>query len=340
MPAVRGEPEGLGTMIWRLLVRWWKTLVSRLGGARPVRPAPVPEEEPVAPDLITWSSGVHTTGHSVEEARAFGEQRGRPVGHFAAFPTRDGGPAGLADMWWLPPSDLGDTISVGVPMTYDGGSLADELAGPLQQMAKALNADGRVCVIRLGWEFNLDDWPWFLSEQTLPQWRERFAEYAGVFRAEMGERAVVGLNANIGGSQTGMRPDWAERVWMAEHMAWVGVDAYDCYEPYTTDAWVAAHWNGRHGLRWWSDFALERRVPLALPEWGVANGTQWEGHRGGDNPRYITEMHKFLRSHVERGGEVLLDTYFHDREPYLRSDFEANPKAGAQYARLWGLPRA
>ncbi|MBT0770728.1 hypothetical protein KIH74_17420 [Kineosporia sp. J2-2] len=287
-------------------------------------------------DLITWSSGVHTTGHSLDEARAFAARRGRPLGHFAVFPSRDAGPAGLADTWWLPPRDLGEMISVAVPMTYDGGSLADDLSEPLRRMAGALAADGRVCVIRLGWEFNLANWPWHVTEANLPQWRARFAQYASLFRAELGERALVGLNANIGGSQTGMRPDWAERVWMPEHMHWAGPDAYDCYEPYTTDAAVAAHWNGQHGLRWWSDFALAQRVPLALPEWGVASGTQWAGHRGGDNPRYVAEMHAFLRYHVERGGTVLLDTYFHEREPYLRSDFDANPRAGAEYARRWG----
>ncbi|GAB3251939.1 glycoside hydrolase family 26 protein [Kineosporia babensis] len=290
------------------------------------------------PDSIVWSSGVHTTGHSVEEARWFGQERGRPVGHFAAFPSRDAGPEGLASMWWMPPPDLGDLISLGVPMAYDGGSLADDLSEPLKRMADALSQDGRPCAVRLGWEFNLLGWPWFLSEQTLPQWRERFAQYAGIFREALGERALIGLNANIGGSQTGMQPDWAERVWDPEAMDWVGIDAYDCYEPYTTDAWVANHWKGRHGLKWWSDYALSRGVPLALPEWGVASGTQWAGHRGGDNPRYIAEMHKFLSQHRERGGNVLLDTYFHDREPYLRSDFGSNPKAAAEYVRRWRRP--
>ncbi|MCD5351999.1 hypothetical protein [Kineosporia mesophila] len=304
----------------------WRDLARRI----------CPSPEPAEPDLITWSSGVHTTGHSVDEARAFARQRGRPIGHFAAFPSRDAGPAGLADMWWLPPADLGDLISVGVPMAYDGGSLDDDLSGPLRQMATALQADGRVCVIRLGWEFNIDNWPWFLSEANLPQWKARFAQYASIFRDILGERALVGLNANIGGSQTGMRADWAQRVWMDEHMEWVGVDAYDCFEPYNTPDWITKHWSMPHGLTWWSDFALERRVPLALPEWGVAAGTQWAGHQGGDNPRYITEMHTFLRRHLDRGGKVLLDTYFHDREPYLLSDFATNPKAGAEYARLWG----
>jgi len=293
----------------------------------------------VETDLITWSSGVHTTGHSIDEARAFADLRGRPIGHFSGFPTRDNGPAGLADMWWMPPPDLGDLISVGVPMTYDGGSLADDLSEPLRQMARALKEDGRVCAIRLGWEFNIDNWPWFLSEANLPQWRDRFGQYAGIFHDELGERALVGLNANLGGSQTGMRPDWAERVWMAQSMDWVGVDAYDCFEPYNTEEWITKHWTMQHGLKWWSDFALARSVPFALPEWGVAAGTQWAGHEGGDNPRYITEMHKLLRYHVDRGGTVLLDTYFHDREPYLRSAFEANPRSGAEYVRLWGIGR-
>jgi hypothetical protein len=330
-------------MIWRTLGHWLARLIARLTGRHqarlepPVPPPPVPpEEEPVDPDLITWSSGVHTTGHSIEEAREFGERRGRPVGHFSAFPTRDAGPAGLADMWWMPPKDLGEMISVGVPMTYDGGSLTDDLSGPLRQMAQALNEDGRVCAIRLGWEFNLDNWPWFVSEDNLPQWRARFTEYSAVFHEELGERALVGLNANIGGSQTGMRPDWAERVWVPGAMDWVGVDAYDCYEAYNTEGWITKHWEADFQLKWWSDYALSHGVPLALPEWGVASGTQWAGHEGGDNPRYITEMHKFLRYHTDRGGKVLLDTYFHDRDAYLRSDFVSNPKAGAEYVRLWG----
>ncbi|GAB6902065.1 glycoside hydrolase family 26 protein [Kineosporia succinea] len=291
-----------------------------------------------APDSITWNSGVLTTGHSIEEAEEFARLRGRPLGHVAAFPSRDAGPDALASMWWLPPADLGDLISVGVPMAYDGGSLDDDLAGPLQSMAEALAADGRACALRLGWEFNLAGWPWFLSEATLPRWRERFVQYASIFREALGEKALIGLNANIGGSQTGMRADWAERVFVPELTDWVGVDAYDIYEPYTTDAQIAAHWNGRHGLRWWSDFALEHHVALALPEWGVASGTQWAGHQGGDNPRYIAEIHKWLRFHVDRGGDVLFETYFHHREPELLSDFGSNPRAGAEYARRWRRP--
>jgi hypothetical protein len=203
-------------------------------------------------------------------------------------------------------------------------------------MAQALKADGRTAVIRLGWEMNLDGWAWKCTEANLAQWRRRWSQYYDLFKGILGDKALIGLNPNVGPSQTGMKGDWVELMWVSGKVDWCGPDTYDCWEPFTSQANIDTQWNREFGWKWWSAKAIAKKIPLAIPEWGVSSGYQWAGHRGNDNPRFITEMSKFLKYHQDQGGTVLLDGYFHDSESYLLSDFKTNPKAGAEYNRLFG----
>jgi hypothetical protein len=204
-------------------------------------------------------------------------------------------------------------------------------------MAQALKADGRPAMIRLGWEMNLDSWSHKLTEANFTQWTSRYRQYSALFRSIMGNQALIGLNPNIGGSQTGMRADWFSRLFSAclPYVDWVGPDTYDCWPAMTSEAAVTEQWSREYGWKWWSAFAIKSAKPLVIPEWGVASGEQWEGQQGKDNPRFITEMQKFLYYHISQGGTVLAEAYFHVSEKYLRSDFISNPKSGAKYNELF-----
>lgn len=278
-----------------------------------------------------WNSGAYGTSHSVKEAQAIAK------GHVAVFPTRDKGTAGLENTWWMPAKDVGTAISVAVPLSLAGEPVGKrDLTASMTKIAKALKQDGRRAYIRLGWEMNLDLWAHKVTEANLSTWRADYSRYYDAFKTVMGEQAMIGLNPNIGRSQTGMSGDWVSRIWVDGKVDWCGPDAYDCYPAFTTNANVDQQLNSTYGLRWWSARAIAKGVPMALPEWGVASGAQWAGNQGGDNPRYITEMRNFIAWHLSQGGVMLFDTYFSDSSAYLKSDFTSNPKAGAEYHRLWG----
>lgn len=301
--------------------------------------APVQDTPTTPPPATsgTWNSGAYATGHDVTELRGLQEGRGKPLGHVAVFPTRNGGLNGLASTWWMPPKDLGTMISVAVPLTLKDGTLGQDLSGPVNAMAQALKTDGRPTIIRLGWEMNLSGWSHKLTEANFAQWVSRYRQYSALFRTVMGNQALIGLNPNIGASQTGMKADWFNRLYSAclPYVDWIGPDTYDCWPAMTNQANIVEQWNREYGWKWWSAYAIKASKPLVIPEWGVASGTQWQGNQGLDNPRFIQEMRQFLDYHISQGGTVLAEAYFHDSESYLRSDFISNPKSGAAYNELF-----
>jgi hypothetical protein len=296
-----------------------------------------PQGTPVVVATARTSSGVHVSGHSIDEARAFQTWRGLPLDHLAVFPTRNGGPTGLANTWFIPPKDLGTAISIALPMAYEEGSLNDDLTVPFTSIANALKADGRLMYLRLGWEFNIPWTEWQATDGNLTQWRNRYSQYYSLFKNILGVKALIGLNPNVGNQQTGISGEWVSKVWVDGKVDWVGIDAYDCWEPFTTQANIDDQLNRTYGLRWWSNLAISKKLPLALPEWGVSSGYQWAGHQGNDNPTYITEIDKFLKEHQSKGGTVLFQSYFSERADYVKSALpDQNPKAGAKYKTLFG----
>lgn len=316
-----------------------KSGLSSATGVFRTLPAPVADTPTTPPPATSTArnSGAYATGHSITELRKLQGDRGTPLGHVAVFPTRNQGLEAMGNAWWMPPKDLGTMISIAVPLCTEGGSLNQDISGPVSKIAAALKADGRPSIIRLGWEMNLNGWDHRLTEANFAQWVARYRQYSALFRTMMGGQSLIGLNPNVGGSQTGMRNDWFSRLYSAclPYVDWIGPDTYDCWPAMTSEVGVTEQWDREYGWKWWSAFAIKSAKPLVIPEWGVASGTQWAGNQGKDNPRFITEMRKFLDYHAYQGGTVLAEAYFHDSESYLKSDFTSNPKSGAEYNRLF-----
>lgn len=289
--------------------------------------------------VLGVNSGVYMPGNSATLASRFATYRGRALGNMSVFPTRDQGTAGLADTSFIPPAATADSLAVAMPMTLT--DLTDDLTAPATTLANAFKTDGRPVYLRLGWEMNLPEWPWAVTDNpattsNLTQWRARWSQLYDLFKTILGDQVQIGLNPNIGPAQTDLTGDWLDKIWVTGKVDWVGVDAYDCYPPYTSAANIAEQLDRDYGLRWWSLQARARGVPLALPEWAVASGTQWAGNEGLDNPTYIQTIHDFIAEHIAAGGTFLFESYFHETASYLLSDFTSNPNAGAKYKALFG----
>lgn len=291
---------------------------------------PVPPTDPGKPGAVTWSSGAYV-GNSQDTLKQFGTMRGRRMAHASVFTSRESADAILRP-WWLTAGPKDAELSVGMPMCPTGSSVAEDISPQIRQVAALMKADGRKFWIRLGWEMNLPQWAWRVTDANLSTWRARWSTYYDIFKAALGDKGQVGFNPNVGGNQSGLSGSIL-RAWVDGKVDWAGPDAYDCWPPFTSDAAVKEQFGRDQGLDWWAKTCRAKKVPLGVPEWGVASGTQWAGHQGGDNARYITEMFRYFTREADN---LALESYFDEPDGYLKSDLiSQNRKAGAEYARLY-----
>ena len=218
-------------------------------------------------------------------------------------------------------------VEVGVPVSLEKGAHGD-YNHHFRQLAENLVAHKLGdTILRLGWEFNGDWYPWRAKGKE-----QAFAEYWRQIVTTM--RAVPGTeklrfcwNPTLGHQQFP-----AEKAWPGdEYVDMVGVDVYDeSWQPETypwpadADAaeiaarhrkvWDREIYGGDHGLAYWSRFARDHGRPLAICEWGVKNRPC--GHGGRDNPYFIEQMHHFI---TEPANHVAFQCYF---------DFNCEPPDG------------
>lgn len=283
---------------------------------------------------IGWDAGVFAENNVTALGR-FQRWFGRNVGHVAVFPTRDAGPDALTNRWYLDVAARSTTnaISVALPITLNGYN--DDLSAQFATMAGHWKSDGRKVYCRLGWEWNLPQYPWAVTDANIERFRANWVKYTNVFRKTLGTQVIMCYNPNIGAAQTGFTGSLLD-PWVDGYVDAAGPDAYDCWPPFNSDANVREQLDREYGLNWWANTCSAKGVPFILPEWGVSAGTQWAGHCGGDNPRYINEIRAFLERTEATGPGVLFDTYFNDPAAYLKSDIVSqNPGAGMAYKKLW-----
>jgi hypothetical protein len=72
------------------------------------------------------------------------------------------------------------------------------------------------------------------------------------------------------------------------------------------------------GLVWHREFAAAHGKPRSFPEWGT--GTRPDGHGGGDDPLFITNMLGWMR----QGGPVAYECYWN----YRAGDYDAKLSDG------------
>jgi hypothetical protein len=218
----------------------------------------------------------------------------------------------------------GKRLVLGVAMlpTEQRASIEDGAAGTYDKYFRTLaqglvDAGQQDAILRVGWEMNLDSWPWATSDEQA--WVAYYQRIVTAMRDVPGERFRFDWTVNNG---AGMRYDAVDYYPGDEYVDYVGVDAYDvsgvsgtypfpdgcdrsCRDERRREAWDVQIYGGDRGLRFWSGFAEQHDKLLSLPEWGVWDRDDHLG--GGDNPYYIEQMAAFIADPQNR---VAYQAYF------------------------------
>jgi hypothetical protein len=258
-------------------------------------------------------------GGDADELSDFERFVGSEVTHAGAFVSKKSWDR-FRELDWLEEwEDSGYTLSLGVPMLTerDGGSLQDGARGRydahFRHLAEQLVAHGQGdAILRLGWEFNGDWYPWAAAEDP-----RAFAEYW---------RRIHRVMRSVPGAE-GLRFDWNPAIGVAdvpeeaypgdEYVDIIGMDVYDRPKS-AEEADPAARWQRMvdqpYGLAWQRDFAAAHRKPTSFPEWATSD--RQRGGQKADNPVFIRNMYEWIRSN-----DVEYHTYF---------EFDAVDERGAQ----------
>ena len=303
--------------------------------------------------LLALAAGTATAGtaelgiyggagpHGARKILAFEAWLGRPVPRALDFFAHASWAELQEDSEWSLGSWRGARWKMvfSIPLLPDDGasSLAAGAAGSyddqFRRLAARLVADGfGDAVLRLGWEFNGDWYPWAAAKCPdcfVAYWRR----VVTAMRAVPGARFRFDWNANLGSS-----PLAPERVYPGDAFVdIIGLDVYNqSWDPDSVDA--RSRWQellkGDHGLEWHRRFAAAHGKPMSYPEWGT--GTRPDGHGGGDDPYFIERMAEWIAAN---------DVAYHIYWDYPAKDYDAElsrgrlPRAGAAFRRLFGPPR-
>lgn len=233
-------------------------------------------------------------------------------------------------------SDAGmRTMTYSLPMLPADGSatLADGAAGRFDELfarfGAALVEEGFPdAIIRIGWEFNGDWYPWAAAKDP-ESWKAYWRRIVTVMREVPGAR--FRFDWNPAGGWHAFDP---EQAWPgADYVDIIGLDFYNsANNPHSTpeQRWQA-RMNAPTGLTWHREFARRHDKPMSFPEWGT--GQRPDGTGGGDDPYFIEQMAAWIAAH---------DVVYHHYWDYSAGDYDARlsddsqPAAGAAFLRAFG----
>lgn len=346
---------GVATAIALLIVY---LVVDRTTGPEPAQPdgSAGPTEVADIPRLTRadWDGTASGVFRSTDagEVDAYEQWLGRPIDVVVDMAARANwydvsSPLYVLEEW----QGTGRRLVLGLPMLptdEEGVSIQAGATGEYDEyfrtLGEALVDYGlEDTILRVGWEFNLDSWPWYSEDPEA--WRQYFVRIVDVMRSVEGQRFRFDWNPNNG---TG-GPDAVDYYPGDDYVDYIGVDAYDvagaegtypipagcidvCAQERRERAWNEQIYGGERGLAFWSDFAAQHDKQLSLPEWGVWDRV--DGTGGGDNPYYIEQMAAFIGDPDNR---VAYQSYFEDDNEQgthrLMTDL---PASAERYRELFG----
>ncbi len=271
-----------------------QTTLTAIFTAATATPAPAPTPVPtgsVLPKLGLYCGGGNVTG--MQQFEAWFTRNVPWVLDFCDGTSWStiGSPGWVLDRW----GTTGKKLVIGLPMMPAGVSLAQVANGAgdtaFSSFAQVLAGRGITApVVRVGWEFNGNWFPWSVTDAT-----------AGDFRAAF-QRIVNNVRAKIPGAKFTWNPTLG-RMYVNPDLAYpgdayvdyIGLDHYDggtTAHPNFSERW---NWYATqpYGLNWHRDFALAHGKPMTFDEWGLW-APSWSGGGGGDNPAFIQAMHDWL----------------------------------------------
>jgi hypothetical protein len=213
-----------------------------------------------------------------------------------------------------------------VPLaTNQDRSLAHVAAGSYdEQYKKVAAAVARAypkAIIRIGWEFNGDWYPWAAKGRT-EDYIAAFRRVASIFK-DASNQFTIDWCANLG---PGQFP--AEQAYPGDDVVDViGVDAYDANWLKIADP--VARWpkfrDQDHGLIWHAQFAAAHQKPMSYPEWA-------SGKEAGDNPYFIQQMYLWITTN-----NVAYTSYWNSNSSFKGQLSNGQyPLAAAMYLQTFG----
>lgn len=328
------------------------TRVSPSGMPAPTTPAPAPSAPapttpaPSAPTSnsaygkvsgMKWDSGLYPMNRASEVTR-WEAARGRKVDVITVFPSRESWNS-LQSTWFMDdqriPAGYAGTLDVGMPLWPDNGNLATAKSGGYnaewERFARSVAAKYPNAYIRLGWEMNLPGWKAAAYPATAEDWKTAYRHAVTSIR-KGGPNLRIAWVVNEGPGQTGTQD--ARMFYPGDaYVDYIGMDAYDWWPGYTSEANIARHRDGAYGWNFWMDFARQHGKRFVLPEWGIAPANS---AGGGDNPMYINFVYSWLNQNADN---IAYESYFDESDSYIRSDLftGTSPKATAEYKRWMPL---
>ena len=206
--------------------------------------------------------------------------------------------SGYRMIWGVPmlPSS-GASLSVGATGAYDQY---------FQTVAQDLVAAGQgSSIIRLGWEFNGDWFPWAAQGQAA-QFIGYFRQIVTTMRSVPGAAFQFEWNPTRGSSSAGALESYYPGN---SYVDIIGLDVYDTeWANYPGAQTEFAHMETEpYGLDWLASFASANGKQIAFPEWGLGWGPSAPGAApvvapntqvsGGDDPTFVNDMANWITSH-------------------------------------------
>jgi len=214
------------------------------------------------------------------------------------------------------------------------GTLSDGVNGKFDDLfrkyaAILINSGYADAVIRIGWEFNANWYPWSATKD--PQtWAEYWHRIAILLRETPGARFKFDWCPAAFGK--GFSP---ERAYPGDDVVdFIGLDFYNM--PIDSKAKTPEQrWKSRFdmhtGLRWHRDFAQSHRKRMSYPEWGTGPHKQYGG--AVDDAYFIEQMAAWMTEN-----KVAYHNYWNYKSKDLdtRLSNGSQPNAAAAFIKYFG----
>jgi len=278
-----------------------------------IAPAPV-KPKPAAPapprTSLSIPFGVYVDAGDPAGVASFAAATGTHPVYAADYLPGNQGWGGISNdssVSWLTSQWRGHgyTLILGVPIIPTDangnpqGTLAAGAAGQYNSsfvtLANALVSGGAPdTVLRLGWEFNGNWYPWQVTDATdAANFAAYFRNIVNSMRSVPGQAFKFVWNPDAGGSFDGAYTP-AQAYPGSAYVDYVGIDVYD--EGWSTPQTPQNAWANQltqsWGLQWLAGFSASVGRPMVFPEWGVDITS--DGHGMGDDPYFINQFASWM----------------------------------------------
>ncbi len=241
------------------------------------------------------------------------------------------------------------TLIISVPLGFQGQSpsanfnaiTSGSYDAAYRQSAQALAKYPANVIVRLGWEFDGNWFPW--SAQTDPSgFAAAYRHVVNIFRSVSPTKFTYSLVGTAGNGK------YWPAAWPGNgYVNSFGIDAYDEFLPVADTKPYSGTWVNQpkawsyllSDLNLAENFAKSHGVQMAVGEWGVVQFShQTPNSMGGDNPTYIQGMANWANSLPASGpGSLSYMSYFNNAN--TQANFKitdpAVPNAAAAFKKVF-----